>query len=437
MAEAKCIGMLTAQQARGKTAFSCLYDPEWLSQKEQFLLDPDIEWFQGQQHPIGKENFGVILDSMPDTWGRTLMKRRAAQEAFENGNTKTNLYEIDFLLGVHDESRMGALRFKLSQDGPFLNNSKLSIPHWAKIKELQHAAHEIELNDDEDEVKHWLDILIAPGSSLGGARPKANILDEEKHPWIAKFPSNTDNTDKAAWEYLAYQLAIDAGINMSLSKLEKITGKFHTFFTKRFDRVDGERIHFASAMTMTGNNEDTIRDKAGSYLEIAEFIQFHGSNISADLEQLWRRIIFNIAISNTDDHLRNHGFIVHNNGWHLSPAYDINPSIYKNGLALNIDMDNNALDLELAKSVGAFFQLNTQKMNSIIKEVQLAVSSWKKIANQIGIPRNEQVKMAKAFIFNAKADHNKSKVSPIASLSFGLTFVSVAKSFQDLTVLLI
>lgn len=399
MAEAKCIGMLTAQQARGKTAFSFLYDPEWLSQKEQFLLDPDIEWFQGQQHPIGKENFGVILDSMPDTWGRTLMKRRAAQEAFENGNTKTNLYEIDFLLGVHDESRMGALRFKLSQDGPFLNNSKLSIPHWAKIKELQHAAHEIELNDDEDEVKHWLDILIAPGSSLGGARPKANILDEEKHPWIAKFPSNTDNTDKAAWEYLAYQLAIDAGINMSLSKLEKITGKFHTFFTKRFDRVDGERIHFASAMTMTGNNEDTIRDKAGSYLEIAEFIQFHGSNISADLEQLWRRIVFNIAISNTDDHLRNHGFIVHNNGWHLSPAYDINPSIYKNGLALNIDMDNNALDLELAKSVGAFFQLNTQKMNSIIKEVQLAVSSWKKIANQIGIPRNEQVKMAKAFIF--------------------------------------
>lgn len=399
MAEAKCIGMLTAQQARGKTAFSFLYDPEWLSQKEQFLLDPDIEWFQGQQHPIGKENFGVILDSMPDTWGRTLMKRRAAQEAFENGNTKTNLYEIDFLLGVHDESRMGALRFKLSQDGPFLNNSKLSIPHWAKIKELQHAAHEIELNDDEDEVKHWLDILIAPGSSLGGARPKANILDEEKHPWIAKFPSNTDNTDKAAWEYLAYQLAIDAGINMSLSKLEKITGKFHTFFTKRFDRVDGERIHFASAMTITGNNEDTIRDKAGSYLEIAEFIQFHGSNISADLEQLWRRIIFNIAISNTDDHLRNHGFIVHNNGWHLSPAYDINPSIYKNGLALNIDMDNNALDLELAKSVGAFFQLNTQKMNSIIKEVQLAVSSWKKIANQIGIPRNEQVKMAKAFIF--------------------------------------
>lgn len=399
MAEAKCIGMLTAQQARGKTAFSFLYDPEWLEQKEQFLLDPDIEWFQGQQHPFGKENFGVILDSMPDTWGRTLMKRRAAQGAFENGNTKTNLYEIDFLLGVHDESRMGGLRFKLNQDGPFLNNSKLSIPHWAKIKELQHAAHEIELNDDEVEVKQWLDILIAPGSSLGGARPKANILDEENHPWIAKFPSNTDNTDKAAWEYLAYQLALDAGINMSSSKLEKISGKFHTFFTKRFDREDGERIHFASAMTMTGNNEDTIRDKAGSYLEIAEFIQFHGSNIASNLEQLWRRIVFNITISNTDDHFRNHGFIVKNNGWHLSPAYDINPSIYKNGLALNIDMDNNALDLGLAKSVGTFFQLNTQKMNSIIKEVEIAVSSWRKIANQIGISRTEQEKMAKAFIF--------------------------------------
>jgi serine/threonine-protein kinase HipA len=335
---------------------------------------------------------------MPDTWGRSLMKRRAAQQARENGNPAPTLYDIDFLLGVYDASRMGALRFKTDPDGPFLDNNAASpTPHWANVRELQHAAAIIEADDNNEEVKKWIAMLIAPGSSLGGARPKANILDNQQHPWIAKFPSATDTTDKAAWEFLAYRLARKAGINMAECRLDKVAGKYHTFFTKRFDRLAGERIHFASAMTMTGNSEDTIRNTPGSYLEIAEFIQFSGSNIAADLEQLWRRIVFNIAISNTDDHYRNHGFIVVDNGWHLSPAYDINPSVDKDGLALNIDMDNNALDWELAKSVGAFFRLSNRQMDAIITEVKQAVCKWRELAGEIGIARAEKEGMAGAF----------------------------------------
>ncbi len=398
MEDPLCIGVLTAQQAKSKKAFSFAYDKEWINTKAQLVLDPDIDWFAGPQYPKGKENFGVFLDSMPDTWGRTLMKRRAAQQARENGRAAPTLYDIDYLLGVYDESRMGALRFKTSPDGPFLDNDITSpTPHWANVRELQHAAAVIEADDDNDAIKKWIAILIAPGSSLGGARPKANILDEQQHPWIAKFPSAADTIDKAAWEFLAYRLALNAGVHMSECRTQKIAGKYHTFFTKRFDRAAGERIHFASAMTMTGNSEDTIRDNPGSYLEIAEFIQFSGSNIKADLEQLWRRIVFNIAVSNTDDHYRNHGFIVINNGWHLSPAYDINPSIDKDGLALNIDVDNNALDFELAKSVGAYFQLSHQQMNTIISEVKHAVSKWRELAVGIGIARTEQERMAGAF----------------------------------------
>ncbi len=399
MEDPVCIGMLTAQHAKGKKAFSFEYDKNLINTKTQLILDPDIDWFTGPQHPKGKENFGVFLDSMPDTWGQTLMKRRAAQQARENGMATPTQYDIDFLLGVYDESRMGALRFKTSPEGPFLDNNTISpTPHWAYVRELQHAAAMIEGDDDNEAVKKWIAMLIAPGSSLGGARPKANILDDNQHPWIAKFPSVADTTDKAAWEFLAYRLALNAGINMSECRVDKIVGKYHTFFTKRFDRDVGERIHFASAMTMTGNSEDTIRDRPGSYLEIAEFIQFSGSNIEADLEQLWRRIVFNIAVSNTDDHYRNHGFIVLDNGWYLSPAYDVNPSVDKDGLALNIDMDNNALDFDLAKSVGMFFRLSNSQMDLIIAEVKHAVSHWRKYAQEIGITRAEQERMAGAFL---------------------------------------
>jgi serine/threonine-protein kinase HipA len=398
MLEPKMIGILSAQQAKGKKAFSFEYENNWIRSEQKFLLDPDIQLYGGPQYPNLKENFGIFLDSMPDTWGRTLMKRRAAQEELERGEKATTLYDIDFLLGVYDGSRMGALRFKTDPDGEFLDNNKTaSTPPWSSIRELQNAATNFENDDNNDAVRKWLSVLMAPGSSLGGARPKANILDNDKSLWIAKFPSKTDTTDKGAWEFLAYQLAIKAGVEMAPCRIEKITDNYHTFFTKRFDRENGERIHFASAMTMTANNEDTIRNNPASYLDIAEFISNHGTNIEANLHQLWLRIIFNIAISNTDDHLRNHGFILTAAGWILSPAYDLNPSIEKDGLALNIDTDNNALDFELAKSVGEYFRLNEKQMKTIIKEVLEVTTNWKTIAKEIGISRSEQDLMTKAF----------------------------------------
>lgn len=397
----KLMGILSAHYAKAKKAFSFEYDKAWIKSEQQFQLDPDIQFYSGAQFPNQKENFGIFLDSMPDTWGRTLMKRRATQQALERGKKTPTLYDIDFLLGVYDESRMGALRFKTSLDSPFLdNNAEMPIPPWSSVRELQHAANLVEGDSQSEDIKKWLAILMAPGSSLGGARPKANILDEEKSLWIAKFPSKNDTMDKAAWEFLAYQLAINAGVEMAPCKLEKIAGRYRTFFTKRFDRQGNERIHFASAMTMTGNNEDTIRNTPASYLDIAEFIQNNGTSVEKNLHQLWRRIVFNIAISNTDDHLRNHGFLLADNGWVLSPAYDINPSTDKSGLALNIDMDNNALDMELAKSVGVFFRLTAKEMDKIIKEMLLSVSKWRKIANQLNISRAEQELMQGAFRFS-------------------------------------
>lgn len=400
MPEPKLMGVLSAHHAKGKKAFSFEYDKGWIKSEQQLQIDPDIQFYSGTQFPNRKENFGIFLDSMPDTWGRTLMKRRAVQQARELGEKAPTLYDIDYLLGVYDESRMGALRFKTVLDGPFLdNNTEMPTPPWSSVRELQHAADLVERDSESEDIKKWLAILMAPGSSLGGARPKANILDEEKSLWIAKFPSKNDTMDKAAWEFLAYQLAIDAGIEMAPCRLEKIAGRYHTFFTKRFDRHEGERIHFASAMTMTGNSEDTIRDNSASYLDVAEFIQNNGASIAKNLRQLWRRIIFNIAISNTDDHLRNHGFLLTDNGWVLSPAYDINPSTDKNGLALNIDIDNNALDLELVKSVGVFFRLTVKEMDEIIEEVLASVNNWRKTANQLGISRAEQEMMRGAFSF--------------------------------------
>jgi serine/threonine-protein kinase HipA len=295
---------------------------------------------------------------------------------------------------------MGGLRFKLQEKEPFLNNDQARpTPPWSSVRELQHGISLIESDKDSKEVRKWLSILLAPGSSLGGARPKANIIDENGNLWIAKFPSKEDAIDKAAWEFLAYKLAIKAGIEMAECKIEKISGKYFTFFTKRFDRSKQNRVHFASAMTMTGNNEDPIKGNHPSYLDIAEFIQFNESNNTKELHQLWRRMVFNIAISNTDDHLRNHGFILNKSGWQLSPAYDINPSIDKDGLSLNIDSNNNTLDFDLAMSVGEYFQLKEKQMDDILNEIRGAVKNWKTEATKIGISKAEITLMSSAFKF--------------------------------------
>ncbi|MGA9238932.1 type II toxin-antitoxin system HipA family toxin, partial [Robiginitalea sp.] len=392
------MGVLSAHFAKGKKAFSFEYNKDWLNKGLYQNLDPDIAFYSGPQYPTDKENFGIFLDSMPDTWGKTLMKRREAQDARERGEKAKTLNEIDYLLGVYDESRMGALRFKTELDGPFMDDDDQNpTPPWSSLGDLQKAVEQLESDTQNEETKQWLAVLIAPGSSLGGARPKANILGKEKSLWIAKFPSKTDTVDKAAWEYLAYKLAIASGIEMAESKIQKISGSYHTFLTKRFDREDGGRIHFASAMTMTGNNEETLKNQTASYLDIVDFIENYGTNVKANLHQLWRRIVFNITISNTDDHLRNHGFILNEKGWELSPAYDLNPSIEKDGLALNIDMDDNALDFGLAKSVGEFFRLSGDEMDAIINEVLTVVRDWKTLAKGIGISNKEISLMESAF----------------------------------------
>lgn len=392
------IGVLSAHFAKAKKAFSFEYNKEWLERDLYHLLDPDIAFYSGPQYPTDKENFGIFLDSIPDTWGKTLMKRREAQEARAHDEKARNLYEIDYLLGVYDESRMGALRFKTDADGPFLDDDDhYPTPPWSSLGDLQEAVNQLESDTQNDDIRQWIAMVIAPGSSLGGARPKANILDKDKGLWIAKFPSKTDMVDKAAWEFLTYQLATNCGIEMAESKIEKIAGQYHTFLTKRFDRENGGRIHFASAMTMTGNTEETLKTISPSYLDIVDVIENYGTKVEANLHQLWRRIIFNIAVSNTDDHLRNHGFILNQKGWELSPAYDINPSTEKDGLALNIDMDDNALDFDLAKSAGEFFRLNENEMDAIIDEVITVVKDWKSIAKQIGIPKKEQLLMESAF----------------------------------------
>lgn len=398
MPEPLLMGILSVQQAKGREAFSFSYQEDWLSSREQCLLDPDISWFGGKQFPNRKSNFGMFLDSMPDTWGRTLMKRRAAILANQEDKRNRILHDIDYLLGVHDPGRMGALRFKTDPLGDFLDNNPLSpTPPWSSIRTLQHAAGFIESNEENEESIKWITMLMAPGSSLGGARPKANIIDQHGALWIAKFPSKNDTINKGSWEYLAYRLATNAGIHMADCKIEQVYGNYHTFFTKRFDRDKSDRIHFASAMTMTGKNEELIRDETASYLDLVEFIQYSCQNVTENLHQLWRRIIFNIMISNTDDHLRNHGFLLSEEGWQLSPAYDLNPSVDKAGLSLNIDMDNNSLDFGLAKSVGKYFRLSEKEMNSIMEEVKSSVADWQKIAQEISIPRNEQTLMSAAF----------------------------------------
>ncbi|WP_223248685.1 type II toxin-antitoxin system HipA family toxin [Thalassolituus oleivorans] len=393
------VGTLTAGLVRGKEHFSFEYSDEWLQRGDSTYLkiDPELNLFKGTQHKNDDHNFRTFLDSCPDRWGKILMQRREAVIAREEGRPATTLLDSDYLLGVSDEHRMGGLRFTTDLNGPFLDNDqRFSTPHITSLRELEHAAREVEHNLDYDdpESKKWLFMLMSPGSSLGGARPKASVLDEENNLWIAKFPSQHDDHDIGAWEYLTYQLALDAGIEMSECRVERYNSNHHTFLTKRFDRNGDKRIHFSSAMTQL---EYYDGDTGASYLELAEFLTNHGSETKIDLAQLWRRIVFNIAVSNVDDHLRNHGFLFDGNGWRLSPAYDINPTRVAAGLHLNIDDKDNSLSYELAFEVIDFFQLSMEDAQEIFIEVLASVGSWQAIAKDLGISRTEQEMMKSAF----------------------------------------
>jgi len=393
--EPTLVGTLRSDVVKSKEHFSFAYDEVWLQSKFAQQIDPELHLFAGEQHNNAQQNFRVFLDSCPDRWGRLLMKRREVVIARQGDRKPHVLNESDYLLGVHDMYRMGALRFKLDFDGDFLgNNEQLAAPPMTSLRELEHAVRQVEDAKDVDDPDYlkWLNLLISPGSSLGGARPKSSVIDRDDNLWIAKFPSAHDDHDIGAWEFVVYQLALDAGISMSECKLDKFTGQHHTFLTQRFDRTAESRLHFTSAMMQLGYGDD-----GASYLELAQFLTDHGSNTKDDLAELWRRIVFNIAVSNTDDHLRNHGFIYHKGGWLLSPAYDVNPVTPANGLHLNINEDDNSLNYALAMDVIHFFQLSKNDALQIKSKVLLSVSNWSAMATKIGISRAEQQLMAPAF----------------------------------------
>jgi serine/threonine-protein kinase HipA len=394
----KLVGVLTASVSRGKEIFSFEYDESWLKSEWKFQIDPELKLFEGKFHQSTKGNFGVFLDSSPDRWGRTLMLRRESARAREEKRQIQTLMESDFLLGVYDQTRMGGLRFKVGEQ--FLDNDhNYPTPPWTKLRELEHAASVIEADGDTTD---WeaLKLLLAPGSSLGGARPKANVLDPNGELWIAKFPSQNDLKDVGAWECVVYELARACGINVPEARIEKFQHKQHrTFLTKRFDRRKDERVHFASAMTLLQHQDGDDSTSGASYLEFVDFIVQNGapSKVNENLKELWSRIVFSIAVSNSDDHLRNHGFLLTPEGWELSPAYDINPNESAQGLSLNISLESNALDFSLAVEVAEYFRVSEEEAKEIIEQTRKEVSNWQKLAEEFGISRSEQERMAKAF----------------------------------------
>jgi serine/threonine-protein kinase HipA len=395
------IGRLTAQPIRGKEVFSFNYNSEWLRTNGALVLDPDLQLYSGPQYvKEQKPNFGLFTDSAPDRWGRVLMQRREALQAKKEQRRPKTLVESDYLLGVFDTYRLGALRFKLDSDGAFLDTQAgMAAPPMTSLRTLEEASLRLEQEDATDDPAFgiWLNQLLSPGASLGGARPKASVIDPGGQLWIAKFPSGGDDRDIGGWEAIAGELARRAGVNVADGQARRLTKDHHTYLTRRFDR-DGEgRIHFASAMTLLGRT-DGADTTSTSYLDLAECILRVGARAGADLEELWRRIVFNICISNTDDHLRNHGFLLTPRGWLLSPAYDLNPVPDTHGLTLNIDETSNELDLELARNVAGRFRVKVDRSIQIIEEVTRAVSGWPELAVKMGIQRAERERMEGAFM---------------------------------------
>jgi serine/threonine-protein kinase HipA len=398
----RLMGTLGATPSRGKEIFSFEYHPDWLKDPDAQTLDPAIGLFGGTQYaPSETPNFGMFLDSCPDRWGRVLMRRREAQLARDEGRKERKLLESDYLLGVHDSHRMGGLRFRTTTDGPFLdNNQDVACPPWTSLRELEQISLQLEQDDaaDNPDYARWLRMLIAPGGSLGGARPKAGVLDENGELWIAKFPSRRDEFDIGAWESVACKLAGQAGIQVETSKTAKFASDHHTFLAKRFDRTpDGGRVHFASAMTLLQRSDGDDSSSGVSYLDLAQLIIKSGYQADRDLEELWRRIAFFICISNTDDHLRNHGFLLTTQGWRLAPAYDINPTPHGSGLSLNISENDNSQDLDLAVQVAPYFRVKHPHALEIINDTVSVVAGWRKVAKSLGIGRDEQERMASAF----------------------------------------
>lgn len=395
------VGVLAADLVRGKEVFSFEYDQLWLQSGFARMLDPDLQLFSGPQYlNDGKPNFGMFLDSSPDRWGRVLMRRREAIMARKEERQPATLHESAFLLGVYDGTRMGGLRFKTNEDSNFVSHAaELAAPPWVTLRDLEYASLRLE-NEDitaPEELK-WLNMLMAPGSSLGGARPKASVTDPAGNLWIAKFPSTSDEYDIGAWEMVVWQIAVNAGINMAPAQLQHFSGRHHTFLTRRFDRTPNTgRIHFASAMTLLGRQDGVDYHDGLSYLDMAGFIIQNGRRVNDNLRQLWTRMIFNMLVKNTDDHLRNHGFLLGEDGWDLSPAYDVNPNPRGNALTLNVSEDDNSLDPELALSVAIHFRLKHRESEAILNRIRTEITGWAAIASKYGLSRREQETIAPAF----------------------------------------
>lgn len=386
----------TLAHDRGQIRFQ--YERTWLRDARAFALDPDLSLDEAPFFPKPElGNFGVFLDSSPDRWGQTLMKRREALQARDEKRTARTLYAWDFLIGVQDFTRQGALRFRPAGGEEYLGNEKMAAPPVTTLRELEAVAYELSSRrvDDLDALRRWLAVLVAPGASLGGARPKANFTETDGSLWIGKFPARDDDRDVGAWERVVHGLASKAGIEVPTAKLLRLNNDYHTFCVQRFDRVDGARRFYTSAMTMLRKEQS----EGTSYLELAQFLRSagDGANTSADLEQLFRRVAFNVAVGNRDDHLRNHGFVLGASGWRLAPAFDVNPNLDKAEHVLNIDDTDNRPSLDVVLTTAAFYGLSPERATWIVEEVARAVDGWREEARNVGIARGDIELTAAAF----------------------------------------
>ena len=395
----RLLGSLYVNVIKGGESYSFEYDKDWLRKTGLTLtLDPELMPYSGRQYPTGKNIFGLFADASPDRWGRVLMNKRERILAEKEGRKPSKLYDSDYLLGVYDETRMGGIRFKANQEGPFLSDDKeTAAPPWATLRTLEEASRNFE-NDETGLTEKWLNQLIKPGSSLGGARPKATVVDTKDQLWIAKFPSKNDENDTGAWEMVAHDLAALCGMNVPEAKLEKFSPLGSTFLIKRFDRMGSKRVHFASAMTLLGKTDGASAADGSSYLDIAAFIKSYGAQPKKDLGELWKRIVFNMAVTNTDDHLRNHAFILTDKGWILSPLYDVNPVPYGDELSLNVDEEDNSISIDLAVQTAVRFGISESDAEAQAEEIlKIVRDNWEKTAARYGLTRRQIEEMRPAF----------------------------------------
>ena len=393
------VGTLWFSRARTDLPTSFEYDEAWLASQSSLQLDPRLELFTGEQHPpSGQVTFGVLQDAAPDRWGRVLMERREGVLSRKEGRRARRLGEMDFLLGVHDLTRSGALRFRTLSDGHFLNDSRDSpAPPVTELRALASISEKLEAPgvDDSPELERWLMLLLAPGTSLGGARPKANFTELDGRLWLGKFPSREDRHDVGAWEFVVHQLAKEAGVQVPAAQLVSLGGRFNTFCVERFDRNPRGRRMYTSAMTLLEYRDGG----SGSYVELAEVLANQGAtgHIDADLAQLFRRVVFNVLVSNRDDHLRNHGFLRTRLGWRLAPAFDMNPNLDKHEHALTLDGTSSEPNLDVALETAELYRLTRKAAERVIGEVRAAVGQWRAVAKAVGLSRTEVARMEGAF----------------------------------------